>query len=366
MVDLHLNNVTKRYGETTALADVNLDIRDGEFFTLVGPSGCGKTTTLRMIAGFEDPTAGSIRFGDRDVVGLAPENRDIGIVFQSYALFPHMTVGENIKYGLKFREPPGDVNPDTRVQNLLNLVNLSNFEKREPNELSGGQRQRVALARALAPGPTVLLLDEPMSALDARLREHLRRQIKDIQSALGITTVYVTHDQREALAVSDRVAVIQNGQINQVGSPKEIYREPKTEFVAQFIGENNIFNGEVSAPTGSSSQMNRPAPESRGEFPDNAVSVTVEDTEFTVVTDGRPVTKGDTLTFSVRPADIHCAAEHNRVNVNVKYREFLGEAERLYCSWEGRELVLRSKDPPESDQLVVGFAPSDARVITSG
>jgi thiamine transport system ATP-binding protein len=245
MVELHLDGLTKRYGETTALDGVDVDVADGEFFTLVGPSGCGKTTTLRTIAGFEEPTTGSVRFGDRDMTGVPPERRDVGVVFQSYALFPHMSVAENVGYGLRFRDPPGGVSKRERVAELLELVDLPDAGDREPESLSGGQQQRVALARALAAEPDVLLLDEPMSALDARLREDLRRQVKRIQSQVGTTTVYVTHDQAEALAISDRVAVMHDGRVEQVGTPREVYRRPATEFVARFVGENNVFRGEV-------------------------------------------------------------------------------------------------------------------------
>ena len=203
MSSLTLDGVSKRYGDAVALADVSLTVEDGEFFTLVGPSGCGKTTTLRTIAGFETPTEGTVAFGGEVMGTTPPEERSVGVVFQQYALFPHLSVGENVAYGLRFTDHP---DPDARVAELLDLVGLDGFRDREPGELSGGQQQRVALARALAPEPDVLLLDEPMSALDARLRQRLRREVRAIQRDLGVTTVYVTHDQAEALAVSDRVA----------------------------------------------------------------------------------------------------------------------------------------------------------------
>gem|GEM_PF-101403 len=242
---VELEDVTKRYGDTTAVDGVDLSIREGEFFTLVGPSGCGKTTTLRLIAGFESPTAGTVRFGGEDVSNVPPEDRDVGVVFQNYALFPHMTVGENVGYGLSFADPPGGVSRKERVAELLELVDLPDAVDRDPSSLSGGQQQRVAMARALAPGPSVLLLDEPMSALDARLRERLRVQVKAIQRELGITTVYVTHDQEEALAISDRVAVMRSGTPEQVASPRTVYRRPSSRFVASFVGDNNVFEGTV-------------------------------------------------------------------------------------------------------------------------
>ncbi|MGM0683070.1 MAG: ABC transporter ATP-binding protein, partial [Halobacteriota archaeon] len=243
---VELDGVTKRYGDTAAVDDVSLRVREGEFFTLVGPSGCGKTTTLRLIAGFEEPTAGTVRFFGESVAGVPPEDRDVGVVFQNYALFPHMTVGENVAYGLNFADPPGGVTRDERVAELLELVDLPDAADRDPESLSGGQQQRVAMARALAPGPDVLLLDEPMSALDAQLRERLRVQVRTIQSELGITTVYVTHDQEEALAISDRVAVMRDGAPEQIAPPRTVYREPATRFVAEFVGDNNVFAGRTT------------------------------------------------------------------------------------------------------------------------
>ena len=248
-VAVELDGVRKRYGETTAVDGVDLAVREGEFFTLVGPSGCGKTTLLRLVAGFESPTAGTVRFDDADVSGVPPENRDVGVVFQNYALFPHMTVGENVAYGLNFTDPPGGISREERVRELLELVDLAGTADRDPDSLSGGQRQRVAMARALAPGPDVLLLDEPMSALDAQLRERLRVQIKAIQRELAITTVYVTHDQEEALAVSDRVAVMRAGATEQVAPPRTVYCRPATRFVAEFVGDNNVFDGTVTEIT---------------------------------------------------------------------------------------------------------------------
>ena len=240
MVDLELDGVTKTYAGAAALRDVSLSISEGEFFTLVGPSGCGKTTTLRLVAGLETPTEGVVRFDGTDVSGVPTEDRDVGVVFQNYALFPHMTVRENVAYGLKFGGPPAGTTVDERVGDLLEMMDIAGMGDRDPDNLSGGQQQRVALARALAPEPDVLLLDEPMSALDARLREQLRRSVKRVQKELGVTTVYVTHDQEEALAVSDRVAVMNGGRVEQVGTPQDVYRRPETEFVATFVGDNNV------------------------------------------------------------------------------------------------------------------------------
>ncbi|WP_255192728.1 ABC transporter ATP-binding protein [Natronobeatus ordinarius] len=343
-VALELEGVTKRYAETTAVSELSLSVREGEFFTLVGPSGCGKTTTLRLIAGFEEPTAGTVRFHGADVTNVPPEDRDVGVVFQNYALFPHMTVGENVGYGLNFSSPPGGVDDDERVAELLELVDLAGLEERRPDQLSGGQQQRVAIARALAPGPDVLLLDEPMSALDARLREHLRVQVKTIQSALDITTVYITHDQEEALAVSDRVAVMNRGRPEQVGSPQEIYRRPDSRFVAEFVGDNNVFDGTVTAVRG-----------------DVAV-VDVAGTPLEVDCPDVDVNVGDRLTCCVRPEHLTVGPATNRLEATVESAEFLGETSRVHLAWCGRELLLRTLDPLEG-QVTVGFEPEDAHVI---
>jgi ABC-type Fe3+/spermidine/putrescine transport system ATPase subunit len=245
---LRLAGIEKRYGATAAVAGIDLEVRDGEFLTLLGPSGCGKTTTLGLIAGFFPPSAGEIFLKGRPVAGLPPFRRDIGVVFQDYALFPHMTAGENIAFGLKMRNlASGEIS--ARVREALGLVQLSGLENRRPLELSGGQRQRVALARALVIRPAVLLLDEPLSNLDLKLREEMRVEIAGLQRRLGITTVFVTHDQGEALVMSDRIAVMNAGRIEQLGRPSEVYERPATRFVAEFIGRMNFFarDGKVVA-----------------------------------------------------------------------------------------------------------------------
>jgi spermidine/putrescine transport system ATP-binding protein len=233
---------TKAAGLVTALASVSLRILDKEFFTLLGPSGCGKTTLLRLIGGFEAPTSGSIRIGDLDAAALPPQGRPVNTVFQSYALFPHMTVAENVAFGLEMlRVPRPEI--DNRVREALALVKLESFASRSPRQLSGGQQQRVALARALAPRPKVLLLDEPLSALDLKLRKEMQGELKRLQRETGITFVLVTHDQEEALAMSDRIAVMSAGHLLQVGEPREIYDNPANRFVADFIGESNVLPG---------------------------------------------------------------------------------------------------------------------------
>ena len=240
MSELRLAGLEKRYGATIAVAGIDLEVREGEFMTLLGPSGCGKTTTLGLIAGFFPPTAGEILLGGRPVAGLPPFKRDIGVVFQDYALFPHMTAGENVAFGLRMRNLEA-TETSKRVREALELVQLGALAERRPLELSGGQRQRVALARALVIRPAVLLLDEPLSNLDLKLREEMRVEIAGLQRRLGITTVFVTHDQGEALVMSDRIAVMNAGRIEQVGTPAEIYERPASRFVAEFIGRMNFF-----------------------------------------------------------------------------------------------------------------------------
>jgi len=241
---VELKNVTKRYGDAVAVHDLSLDIREGEFLTLLGPSGCGKTTTLRMVAGFVLPTSGTVRLGDDDVTHLPPNKRGIGMVFQDYALFPHMTIGENIAFGLTERRVAKS-EIATRVKELLEMVRLASLEHRYPPELSGGQQQRIAVARAVAYSPRVLLMDEPLGALDLKLREVMQAEIRQIQQRLGTTTVYVTHDQTEAMHMSDRIVVMNDGRIEQIGSAEEIYDRPVTRFVASFIGQINLLNAAV-------------------------------------------------------------------------------------------------------------------------
>lgn len=239
MSDIRLEQLSRIYGCSTAVDSLTLQIAEGEFFSLLGPSGCGKSTTLRMIAGFVAPSAGRILVGGQDVTALPPEKRDIGIVFQNYAIFPHMSVAENIAFGLKLRKMPRDV-IGREVSAALEKVGLAGFEDRYQRNLSGGQQQRVAIARVLVTKPRILLLDEPLSALDKALREEMKFWIKNLQQELGITTVYVTHDQDEALTMSDRIAVMRGGRIEQAGSPKEIYEQPATLFVTTFIGQSNV------------------------------------------------------------------------------------------------------------------------------
>lgn len=242
--EVKICDVVKKYGDFHAVDGVSLDIREGEFFTLLGPSGCGKTTLLRMIAGFNSIDHGEIFFGDKKINNIAANKRDIGMVFQNYAVFPHMTVSDNVAYGLKARKVPRSERMP-RVMEALELVQIDNLKDRMPDALSGGQQQRVALARAFVIEPGILLMDEPLSNLDAKLRVQMRGMIKKLQTKLGITTIYVTHDQEEALAISDRIAVMKDGKVMQVGRPEEIYRKPENLFVANFIGNTNQIKGSM-------------------------------------------------------------------------------------------------------------------------
>ncbi|GAA3408449.1 ABC transporter ATP-binding protein [Paenibacillus hodogayensis] len=244
MIDVMLDHVSKQFGNVKGVADVHIHIQPGEFFTFLGPSGCGKTTTLRMIAGFYFPSDGRILFGNQDVTNLPPNKRNAGMVFQNYALFPHMTVFENIAFGLQVRKVPKRELVE-RVERAQKQVHLEGFGSRRIDQLSGGQQQRVALARALVIEPKILLLDEPLSNLDAKLREETRLEIKRLQQELGITTIYVTHDQAEAMSMSDRIMVMQGGVVQQIGVPEEIYNRPVNRFVASFIGESNLWEGTV-------------------------------------------------------------------------------------------------------------------------
>jgi thiamine transport system ATP-binding protein len=347
---LTLENCSLSFGAVDALEGVSIAVESGEFFTLVGPSGCGKTTTLRTVAGLESPEAGRVTVGGTDVTDRPPDERDVGIVFQNYALFPHLSVRENVAYGLRFRDPPGGVTVDERVAEMLDLVDMEGFGDRDPEALSGGQQQRIALARALAPGPDVLLLDEPLSALDADLRQRLRVRIRAIQQDLSITTLYVTHDQAEALAISDRVAVMHGGHIEQVATPEQVYRRPATRFVAEFVGDNNLFAGTAEGDRvridGTDAAL--PLPPDADRVDGTSVTVGVRPEAIDVAVDGTPATGEGAVTLSAA----------------VGTAEFLGDAYRLHCEWEGREVLVKTgaTDPPGGTVDLV-IAPGDVRVL---
>ncbi len=344
-----LKEITKRFGMTVALEGISLEITEGELMALVGPSGCGKTTILRLIAGFETPDSGDILFDGQSVLGVLPERRGVGLVFQNYALFPHMNVFQNVAYGLKFARSSGNVRD--RVRALLELVGLEGLEQRMPSELSAGQQQRVALARALAPNPKILLLDEPLSALDAKLRERLRIEIKKIQKALKITTLYVTHDQEEALAVADRVAVMSIAHIEQIGTPQEVYHTPATEFVARFIGRGNLLTGRVAQRDGESVVL------AVGESAIRAHAA-------------HEIEIGRLVTVLMRPERIRLNQPAENILLGkITEVEFAGDTLWVHVEAAGNTLIVKANaldsSLHEGDVVQLGFAASDLYILPS-
>ncbi|WP_257352113.1 ABC transporter ATP-binding protein [Pseudalkalibacillus decolorationis] len=314
MSSVNLSTITKKFGNVTAVKELDLQIKEGEFFTFLGPSGCGKTTTLRMIAGFYYPTEGKVKFNDKDMTTVPPEKRNTGMVFQNYALFPHMTVSENVAFGLKVRK----LDKSTimkKVKDVLQKVRLEPYIDRQVSQLSGGQQQRVALARALVIEPDILLLDEPLSNLDARLRDEMRTEILRLQREYGITTIYVTHDQVEALSMSDRIAVFNFGECQQVGTPTEIYNHPINDFVAEFIGETNLFHVELEET------VNNNARYQCGEL-----GVAIDVAQPAVLDDREDVD----LKISIRPEAVKVSNENiegsNVLRGKVKIVQFTGAA----------------------------------------
>jgi putative spermidine/putrescine transport system ATP-binding protein len=345
---LRIEKLVKAFGTTQVVKGVDLSFQRGEFVTLLGPSGCGKTTILRMIAGFERPTSGAISVEGKDITGLAPNQRKIGMVFQAYALFPNMNVGDNIAFGLKIAGMPRDQR-EARVEEMLKLIGLSGYGKRFPFELSGGQQQRVALARALAPSPKMLLLDEPLSALDAKIRVSLREQIREIQRELGITTVFVTHDQEEALSISDRIVVLNAGNVEQVGQPFEIYNKPATRFVATFVGTLNTLNATVA----------------------DAASKTVRIGTTTATIPALPDTAkpGETVALTMRPEAVALAERDIVLEGKVAEVAFLGSVIRLKVDLGENVVSLdtfndqRTPPPAHGTNVRVGIAASDVLVL---
>jgi spermidine/putrescine transport system ATP-binding protein len=315
VADVHLENVTKAFGDVIAVDDLTLTIRHGEFFSLLGPSGCGKTTTLGMIGGFETPSSGQIFLGDQNVSKVPAYKRDVNTVFQSYALFPHLDVFENIAFGLKRKRlAKGEIGQ--RVSEALRLVDLPGFEKRKTAQLSGGQQQRIALARALVNEPRILLLDEPLGALDLKLRKQMQIELKRIQQDVGITFLYVTHDQEEAMVMSDRLAVMNKGKIEQLGTPEEVYENPSTAFVAGFLGASNLVSAKVV---------------NRGAAPGMADLALADGTAVRVPAQRLPADSADELQIGVRPEKLRLQADttplsdgHNAVTGQVILGTFLG------------------------------------------
>ncbi|MBP7001004.1 ABC transporter ATP-binding protein [Amaricoccus sp.] len=349
MAFLELSALQKHFGANHVVRSFDLAVDKGEFITLLGPSGCGKTTVLRMVAGFETPSAGAIRIDGRDVTGLRPSQRDIGMVFQAYALFPNMTVAENVAFGLRVAgRPRAEI--DARVREMLGIIHLPELGERYPFQLSGGQQQRVALARALAVRPKVLLLDEPLSALDAKIRVSLRTEIRAIQRKLGITTIFVTHDQEEALSMSDRIVVMNGGVAEQVGPPFEIYNRPATRFVAGFVGTLNQIEARAVEP--------------------GAGRVTVGDAEIAL---GRPVpaAAGEAVALALRPEAVGLAARpgDTRLAGTVSEVSFHGSVVRIRVDVAGGSVALdtfnnaASPPPALGERVEIAFAPSDILVL---
>jgi putative spermidine/putrescine transport system ATP-binding protein len=336
MAFLELTNIHKQFGQAVAVEDFNLKVERGEFVSFLGPSGCGKTTTLRMIAGFEIPTSGRVAIDNVDITDKAPNQRNVGMVFQSYALFPNMTVAQNIGFGLRIRKESESAIQE-RVNEMLALIHLEQKGNSYPSQLSGGQQQRVALARALAIQPQVLLLDEPLSALDAKIRISLRAEIRAIQRKLGITAIYVTHDQEEALSISDRIVVMSQGRIEQVGTPFEIYNFPQTAYVANFVGTLNMTTAEIIDPAKGILQI------------DGARLETAEKLNG--------AHRGDKVTIAIRPERLSFAAEQRKANVidcKIENITFLGSIVRIQISIGNVKYFMDTFNNPHLDLPKIG------------
>jgi putative spermidine/putrescine transport system ATP-binding protein len=354
MAFLEVENLQKTFGGNRVVQDFDLAVQQGEFVSFLGPSGCGKTTTLRMVAGFEQPDSGRIAIGGQDVTGLRANQRNIGMVFQSYALFPNMTVAQNIAYGLKIAKRPKKETAE-RVQEMLALIKLPKLGDRFPSQLSGGQQQRVALARALSVNPQVLLLDEPLSALDAKSRISLREEIRLVQRKLGITTIYVTHDQEEALSISDRIVVMSEGRIEQVGTPFEIYNHPRTRFVASFVGTLSILRGDV-----------RDAESGR---------VAIDGQEVRAARGLGHLANGKAHSFALRPEAVTLGAAGNGRNAlrgRIEQVSFLGSIIRIRVDLGENAVLLDALNnpgapPPEyGSEVTVNFSPDDLLALEGG
>jgi putative spermidine/putrescine transport system ATP-binding protein len=350
---LEIHGLQKKFALSTAVEHFELDVERGEFVSFLGPSGCGKTTTLRMIAGFETPTAGTIRIDGAEVTRRPPNQRNVGMVFQSYALFPNMTVGDNVGFGLKVaKRPRAEI--AQRIREMLELIKLPTLAGRYPFQLSGGQQQRVALARALAIKPKVLLLDEPLSALDAKIRVALRTEIRTIQRELGITTIYVTHDQEEALSLSDRIVVMRDGRVEQVGTPFEIYNFPRTGFVASFVGTLSVLQGQVADP-------------GRG-------VIVIDGQEIRATQGLEGARAGEVRSVALRPEVVSLRApvgEGNRMQGTVEDVNFLGSIVRIRVRFGDNAVSLDTFNnpattPPQPGQAVTVSFPREAVLVLEG
>ena len=345
--DLILKNLTKSYGDFNAVDDLSLVIPKGSFFALLGPSGCGKTTTLRMVAGLEEPTSGSIFVGETDITDMKPYRRPVNTVFQNYALFPHLTIFENIAFGLR-RRGITEAEVKTAVDKVLNLIELPQLATRKPNQLSGGQQQRIAVARAIVNRPALLLLDEPLGALDLKLRRQMQIELKWIQTEIGITFVHVTHDQEEAMTMADTIAVMNKGKIEQMGTPEELYDSPKTAFVANFLGQSNLIPGEVSGNDGDNLIVDLfgtkvGVPKARSSARGNSVLVGVRPEKFRIGAEGKP-THGNVLTGGV-------VSDVSYIGVSTQYQ--------VEMPW-GKEVMVFEQNDDDEEMLRKG-----AKVVLS-
>ena len=357
MAFLALSDIRKNYGPQTVVHKFDLAVERGEFISFLGPSGCGKTTTLRMVAGFEVPTAGSIKIDGKEITRLHPNKRNVGMVFQSYALFPNMTVAENVAFGLKIAKKSA-AEVKSRVEEMLNIVKLPHLAGRYPYQLSGGQQQRVALARAIAIKPQVLLLDEPLSALDAKIRVSLREEIRSLQRSLGITTIYVTHDQEEALSMSDRIVVMSEGRAEQIGTPFEIYNNPTTRFVASFVGTLNVLKGQALDPASGLMRV---------------------DGQEIVSAKPLPAAAGAECSVALRPEvamighpSIAVADGKNRMIGTIEEVSFLGSVVRIRVRFQENAIKLdvfnnpNAAPPERGAEVAVSFAREDVLVLEGG
>ncbi len=351
---VELVDLSKRYGETLALARTSLSVREGEFFALLGPSGCGKTTTLRIVAGFVRPDSGEVIIGGTNVTAMPPERRGIGMVFQNYAIFPHMHVYDNIAFGLRMRKMPAHDMRD-RVKAALGQVDLLGYEARYQRELSGGEQQRVALARVLVTEPSILLLDEPLSALDKKLREEMKYWIKELQQKLGITTIYVTHDQGEALTMSDRIAVMNKGEVIQIGTPRDIYEHPVNRFVTMFVGESTILKARVAAVDGVTCRL------AIGSF--EAAAPHRDD-----------VSVGDEVALVLRPESVLLGAEAENADANVlrgtvQDHSYQGSIIRYRLDLAGQTLIAEAANRSDREvldnnsEIAIGWRPEDTEIL---
>jgi iron(III) transport system ATP-binding protein len=369
MTPIQLQRVSKRLGDTLAVDDVQLEIEAGELFFLLGPSGCGKTTLLNLIAGLIEPSSGRILFGNRDVTALPTNQRNAVMCFQSYALWPHLSVADNVRFGLSVRRLP-QKEQDARVGQALELVRMSEYGKRKPAELSGGQQQRVAIARAVAVQPACLLLDEPLSNLDTRLRQQMRGEIRSICRATGLTTLYVTHDQKEALSIADRIAIMRAGKVVQVGTPEALYTRPETAFVAEFLGQANMIPGRIMERTG----VGAPA-EPSGSASVERLRVETPLGELVAFTRATLRADASRVTLSIRPEQVKIVllpealaadvAPTNRVRARVLESCFLGDSSEHRLVSGGHELKMQSV-PPRLDlpaNVTLELAPAELVVL---